>query len=273
MRNSYCPFTPETGVLIPRGGCLSSLHLLLKFTNMKFLFKSSLKNQSLKILSKIPWFNCFGAALVFCPVLFYFHSIQIYATNIPFSDDYPKQLDQMITIIQSNTLWDKLELIFSKSLENLLFFNKAILLLIYSIMGEINLKVALLFNNLAFLGLLFFTYKTLPKQREKIFLVFPAALLLFQLKQNWIFIMWSVNSGVLYGVLFSGLVFYFLQKSSIKYFLGASFFAICSVVSFGSGIATLAAGWVSLITQKKFKLAWIWLAGMLIYFGLLCFLE
>ena len=227
---------------------------------MKILSKTSPEKQS----PKVPWLDCLGVALVFCPVLIYFYSIQAYATNIPFSDDYPKHLDQIIPIIQSNTLWDKLALIFSRSLENLLFFNRVILLLIYSVWGEINLKVAIVISNIALLGLLFFAYKTLPEKREKIFLVLPVALLLFQLKQNWIYIMWSSNIGVLYGLFFAGLVFYFLGKNSMKYFLGAGFFAICSVLSFGSGVATLAAGWVALIIQKKFKLAWVWLTGTLI---------
>ena len=187
---------------------------------------------------------------MFCPVLIYFYSIQAYATNIPFSDDYPKHLDEIIPIIQANTLWDKFAVIFSRSLENLLFFNRVILLLIYSVWGEINLKVAIVISNIALLGLLFFAYKTLPEKREKIFLVIPVALLLFQLKENWIYMTWSASHGCLYALFFSGLVFYFLEKSPIKYFFGAGFFAICSAFSFGSGVATLATGWLILIIQK-----------------------
>ena len=230
---------------------------------MKNFFRNSPEKKS----PKVPWFDCFGVALVFCPVLIYFYSIHTYATNIPFSDDYPKHLDQIISIIKSNTLLDKLSLIFSKSLENLLFFNKAILLLIYSVLGEINLKVAIVISNIALLGLLFFVYKALPEKREKIYLVLPASLLMFQLKLNWIYIMWSGNIGVLYGLCFAGLVFYFLEKNSLQYFFCAIFFAICSVASFGSGVATLATGWVALIIQKKIKLAWVWLAGTIIILG------
>ena len=178
--------------------------------------------------SKTPWLVCFGTVLAFCPVLVYFYSIYIYATNIPFSDDYPKQLNEIIPIIQSDTLWEKLTLIFSHSLETLLLFNKVIILLIYSVWGEIDLKLALIFGNSTLLGLLFFAYKTLPEKREKIFLVIPVALLLFQLKENWIYMTWSASHGSLYALFFSGLVFYFLEKHSIKYFFGAGFFAICS---------------------------------------------
>ena len=130
---------------------------------------------------KMPWLINFIKFLVFLPVLIYFYSIHVYATNIPFSDDYPKQLNEIIPIIQSDTLWEKLTLIFSHSFETLLLFNKVIILLIYSVWGEIDLKLALIFGNSTLLGLLFFAYKTLPEKREKIFLVLPAALLLFQL--------------------------------------------------------------------------------------------
>ena len=168
--------------------------------------------------STTPWLVCFGTGLAFCPVLVYFYSIYIYATNIPFSDDYPKQLNEIIPIIQSDTLWEKLTLIFSHSLETLLLFNKVIILLIYSVWGEIDLKLALIFGNSTLLGLLFFAYKTLPEKREKIFLVIPVALLLFQLKENWIYMIWSASHGCLYALFFYRLVFYFLEKSPIKYY-------------------------------------------------------
>ena len=235
--------------------------------------KSLSRINSQEPFSTTPWLVCFGTVLAFCPVLVYFYSIYIYATNIPFSDDYPKHLNEIIPIIQSDKLWEKLTLIFSHSFETLLLFNKVIILLIYSVWGEIDLKLALIFGNSTLLGLLFFAYKTLPEKREKIFLVLPAALLLFQLKENWIYMTWSSSHGCLYALFFSGLVFYFLEKSPIKYFFGAGFFAICSAFSFGSGVATLATGWLILIIQKRFKLSWVWLGATLIFFSSYSFMT
>ena len=133
---------------------------------------------------KMPWLINSVKFLVFSPIFIYFYSIYVYSTNIPFSDDYGFSLDPIIPIIQSETLAGKLELLFLNSLEVLLLFNKITLLLIYSFLGEINLKIFIFIGNSLLLGLLFFFYKTLPENREKIFLVFPVVLLLFQLKPN-----------------------------------------------------------------------------------------
>ena len=123
--------------------------------------------------STTPWLVCFGTVLAFCPVLVYFYSIYIYATNIPFSDDYPKQLNEIIPIIQSDTLWEKLTLIFSHSLETLLLFNKVIILLIYSVWGEIDLKIARFVGNCPLLVLLFLLTKHCPKIVRKYSLFSP----------------------------------------------------------------------------------------------------
>ncbi|SVD17566.1 uncharacterized protein METZ01_LOCUS370420, partial [marine metagenome] len=168
--------------------------------------------------SEMPRLINFVKFLIFFPVLIYFYSIYAYATNIPFSDDYTIHLDQIISIIQSESLSEKLELLFSTSLELMLLFNKVTILLIYSLLGEINLKVFIFIGNSTLLGLLFFFYKTLPENREKIFLAFPVVLLLFQLKPNWAHMIWGVNLGYHFGLFFSGLAFYFLVKKHTKYF-------------------------------------------------------
>ena len=220
-----------------------------------------------QLVPKTPWFVYFGAVLVFCPALVYFYSIYIYATNIPFSDDFHRGLNDIISIIQSASLQKKLALIFSHNLETLLLFQKVIILLIYSIWGEIDLKTPLFIGNSTLLGFLFFAYKMMPEKRERVFLVLPAALILFQLKPNWVYMIWSVNVGRLYSFFFAGLVFYFLDKGSTKYFLGASFFAICASLTNAGGVAVIPTGWIMLIIQKRFKLAWVWLVGNLILLG------
>ena len=213
---------------------------------------------------KMPWLINFIKFLVFLPVLIYFYSIHVYATNIPFSDGYVVHLDQIISIIQAQTLSGKLELLFLNSLETLLLFNKITILLIYSFLGEINLKIFIFIGNSALLGLLFFFYKTLPENREKIFLVFPVVLLLFQLKPNWVHMVWGVNLGYHFGLFFSGLTFYFLVKRHTKYFFLAGLFTFCSLLSGPSGTATLATGCLILIIQKRLKLASVWFAGIIL---------
>ena len=221
-----------------------------------------------QLFPKTPGFVYLGAVLVLCPAIVYFYYIYIYATNIPFSDDYPQLLDEMVSTIQLDSLQKKLALIFfSHNLETLLLFQRVIILLIYSIGGEIDLKTPLFIGNSTLLGFLFFAYKTLPEKRERIFLVLPAALILFQLKPNWVYMVWSTNAARLHALFFAGLVFYFLAKDSKKYFFGASFFAICATLAQSAGSAVIPTAWIMLIIQKRFKLAWVWLVGNLVFLG------
>ena len=210
------------------------------------------------------WFINIGKILVFLPVLIYFYSIHIYATNIPFSDDYINHLDEIISIIQADTLSEKFAVLFSNSLQTLMLFNKISILLIYSAWGEIDLKIFLFIGNGLLLWLLFFIYKTLPENREKIFLFLPVTLLLFQLKPNWVHLIWGANLGYHFGLFFTGLAFYFLGKNQTKYVFIAGIFAASSLLTIGSGAATLATGWLILIIQKRFRLALAWFLGTLI---------
>ena len=92
-------------------------------------------------------------------------------------------------------------------------------MLVYFVFGSIDFKILVLISNVALLGLLFFAYKTLPEKQEKIFLLIPVALLLFQLKQNWVHLIWAMEAlAALYALCFAGLSFYFLGKNSTKYF-------------------------------------------------------
>ena len=221
-----------------------------------------------QLFPKTSGFVYLGAFLVLCPAIVYFYYIYIYATNIPFSDDYPQLLDDMVSTIQLDSLQKKLALIFfSHDLESLLLFQRAIILLIHAIGGEIDLKTPLFIGNSTLLGFLFFAYKTLPEKKERIFLVLPAALILFQLKPNWVYMIWSTNVARLHALFFAGLVFYFLAKDSKKYFFGASFFAICATLAQSAGSAVIPTAWIMLIIQKRFKLAWVWLVGNLVFLG------
>jgi hypothetical protein len=219
---------------------------------MQFSYKTTF----LKPISKTSWGIYFGIVLLFYPSLVYFYSIYTYTTNIPFSDDYPTVLDATISIIQSEGLKGKLVLLFSKSVEEILLISKIIPLATYYVFGEIDLRLNRIIGNSAFLGLLFFIYKALPNNKEKIFLLLPAVLLLFQLKQNWFYI--TVASTNIISLWFSSLVFYFLGKNSTKHFFYSVLIVILSVFSFGSGVVTLAVGWLVLLFQKRFKLASVW---------------
>ncbi len=211
--------------------------------------------------SLTPWFFFLGMILVFSPVFLYFYSLSIYTTNVPFSDDF-STLNEVMQILQSETLQGKLALLFTHQNEHLHIFTRSVFMLVYFVFGSIDFKILVLISNVALLGLLFFAYKTLPEKQEKIFLLIPVSLLLFQLKQNWVHLIWAMEAlAALYALSFAGLSFYFLGKNSTKYFWWAMFFALISVLTHGSGVAILAVGGFLLLIQKRFGMAGVWIIG------------
>ena len=192
-----------------------------------------------------PPSHCFfflGMVLVFFPVLLYFYSFSIYTTNVPFSDDF-STLNEVMQILKSETLLGKFALLFTHQNEHLHVLTRSVFMLVYFVFGSIDFKILVLISNLALLGLLFFAYKTLPEKQEKMFLLIPVALLLFQLKQNWVHLIWAMEAlAALYVLFFSGLSFYFLGKKSAKYFWWALFFSLISVLTHGPGMAILLVG-------------------------------
>jgi hypothetical protein len=201
--------------------------------------------------------------LVLFPAFVYFYSIHIFTTNTPFSDDYVSHLQALLPIIQSDTLWEKLALIFTIDYEHRLGFNKVVFYLVYCVLGGIDLKLSIYIGSIGFLGFLFFIYKILPERKEKIFLLLPPALMIFQLKQNWVHMIWSSSIQFALALCFSGWAFYFLGKNTQKYFYSAVFFALFALFTQGSGVSTLLAGGVILIAQKRFKLAGVFFVGVL----------
>ena len=121
---------------------------------------------------KMPWLINSVKFLVFSPIFIYFYSIYVYSTNIPFSDDYGFSLDPIISIIQSETLAGKLELLFLNSLEVLLLFNKITILLIYSFLGRLISRYLFSQAIAPCQDCYFFSTKRYPKTERKYSLYF-----------------------------------------------------------------------------------------------------
>ncbi|MDA8560411.1 hypothetical protein N9L33_01260 [Nitrospinae bacterium] len=76
------------------------------------------------------WFFFLGMVLVFFPVLLYFYSFSIYTTNVPFSDDFTT-LNEVMQILQAESLLGKLSLIFTHLNEHLFVLSRSIFILVY----------------------------------------------------------------------------------------------------------------------------------------------
>lgn len=166
-----------------------------------------------------------------------------------------------ISIIQSENLSDKLYSLFSQDGEHRVVFNRLAYTLSYFLFGEINFKLLIIFGNISLLALLFLFFKILKVSHHNLLYLIPISILLFQL-QFWKNMTWSVPAiQHQYILIFTGLTFYSLSKNSNLGFCSGFFFAVVSVFTNGSGMATIFLGWIFLLISKKYQQSVIWAVG------------
>lgn len=200
---------------------------------------------------------------VLLPPAFYLYLVYSYSLNLPFADDFTN-MAHTISIIQSENFSDKLYNLFSQDGEHRVVFNRLAYILSSFIIWEIDFKFLIIFGNVALLALLYLFFKILKVPHHNLFYFIPISILLFQL-QFWKNMTWSVPAiQHQYILIFTGLTFYSLSKNSNLGFCSGFFFAVVSVFTNGSGMATIFLGWIILLTSKKYRQSAIWAVGTLL---------
>lgn len=177
------------------------------------------------------------------PVSIYYYYVKTYSTNVPFWDDYTSVLQFLFTYIQSDSITEKIRLILSQHSEHRIVFNKIVILTIYYLTHELDLKMLIWIGNLSLVGVLFLLYKYLLSKQHHILYGLPVPFLLFQLQyhEN---IYWAMASVAnLYVVLFAFTSLYFASQISSdsgndKNLIIALAFAFIATFTNGNGFFT-----------------------------------
>ena len=216
-----------------------------------------------KINTNVSFSKVCAYVLICAPIIFYYFCAYIYAVNIPFWDDYDS-LRQQIQFSDANDIKEKISILFSQHNEHRIAFNRIIFAFYELLFQEINFKLLPLVGNLALLILLFFFWKNLQSSPHKLLIFVPIPLLLFQL-QNWKNMTWTLASLSNYFVLsFASVCFYFLCKGNNKNLISGFLFGTASVFTQGSGMGVFPLSWCYLLTIKKYKESFYWLAAFII---------
>lgn len=178
---------------------------------------------------------------ILLPPTTYFYFVYSSSLNLPFADDFTL-MSQAINIIQSANFSEKLSILFSQDGEHRLVFTRLSHILSYALFGDINFKFLVIFGNTALVALFFLFLKTIKVPHATLLYFIPISILLFQL-QSWKNMIWAQAAlQHQYILVFTGLTFYFLGKYSNRSFYSAFFFAVVSVFTHGSGLATIFIG-------------------------------
>jgi hypothetical protein len=197
---------------------------------------------------------------ILLPPAIYFYFVYYYSLNLPFADDFA-QLNDVIRIIQHESLIEKFNQIFALHNEHRVAFTRIAYLLSYFTFGEINFRTLIIIGNIVFLVLLYLFFKISKVSYTSLLYFVPISILLFQL-QSWKSMTWATSAlSNQYILLFTGLTFYFLNKNTRLNFYSGCFFAIISAFTQGSGLVTVFLGWTILLFSKRYRQFFIWTAG------------
>ena len=199
-------------------------------------------------------------------VLIYFYLANHYTINIPYWDDYDLAYFFLEKFDETDSFWEKLQLLFSFDNEHRIFTHRLILVSLYALTGELNLVHVMLIGNTGAIALCFFFWKIFE---DDALYFLPLSLLLFVPADH--IVNWEATAFVHpYLMLFSLLSLYFLIKKDRFSIVWAVFFAFLGTFTLGNGMFVFPAGFVALTWCQpldKKKLA-IWLAFMLVFMGL-----
>jgi hypothetical protein len=204
----------------------------------------------------------FFFALIFAIFLAYFLN---FVVEFPFYDDYYLLFKSLVYFNEAQSLYEMLRAVFLQHNEHRVFTHRALLLLLTSISGKVNVEVMLLIGNLTMLAISLILVR-LFRTFDKTAYIIPIALLLFQPQQHInMFGSYGIyNNGV---ILYAFLSIYLLVNGGFDRYLQLSLailMAFLATFSNGNGLVVWGAGAVLLLLNKQYRFLTIWVFCMMV---------
>ncbi|PQA58171.1 hypothetical protein [Siphonobacter curvatus] len=196
--------------------------------------------------------------IAFIPVVFFYIIIDQVSVNLPWADDsilmyflYTYKIPEVGWL----HFWKDA---FSVHAEHRIVVPRLLMLLIYLIQGEINVKTVLLIANLSILGSAYILYSYFKRSDLSTWFFVPVTLLLFQ-PIYWEDSLWLIcalqHTLVIFWVLLS---LHLLQFDKKVYFISACIIAVLAIFSSGNGLLVWFSGILLLLMQQRKKEVAIW---------------
>ncbi|RRA98716.1 hypothetical protein [Larkinella rosea] len=215
-----------------------------------------------------------GAGLLLIPVFIYYRTVYNNAVNVPFEDDFDSALKFLSSyLFKTNSLVDRVKLIFSQHNEHRIVFDRLVFLLDYYLTGFLNFRHLILVGNLSLVFLAYLLFRSsFPGMRlaDKLLYFVPVAFGLFQL-HFWELTVWGMASlQNLYVVVFALLGFYALSQTPKKanWFVVACVAGVAAAFTSGNGMFTFLVGIPVLLVLKQYKKLAIWTSLTVVTFAL-----
>lgn len=223
-------------------------------------------NDSVSAVKNWKPFASIVSALVVCA---HFCLLYLFATNLPFADDYDAVLNFLNLFTEANSISDKIDVLVVRHNEHRVILGKVITLIQRSVSGEVNF-VALVFIGSSFLlglvALLFTAFRS--SQRSWIFFV-PIPFIVFNFSSYEAFL-WPMVSMQTFGVIMFAFCCFWMLAGPGKVLtwsrLSVAFFAaVVATFACGNGFLSVIIGLAGLVLKKEErKFIIVWALGSLI---------
>lgn len=184
-------------------------------------------------------------------VLYYYYFIITYSINFPFYDDFDAILNFLHKYIIHPGPVERIQLMFRQHNEHRLVFAKALTIIQYHLMGQVNFRLLILIGNSSLVLILVLLYKSfLPLNNYRSLFVIPVSLLLFNFRFEEVSFMAIASMQFPWVLCFALLSLYFLFKTGQYSIYLAVLFASIATFTSANGMMTFIAGALVLMPRK-----------------------
>ena len=191
-----------------------------------------------------------------------FYNISVTFINFPIRDDYEAFFDFTYNFLKSNTVSEKLRLVFSQHNEHRIATLRILDLAYFYLFDNINLKYFRLFGLVYLIFALYFLFRLGEFSSKKIVYFIPVPLLLVSYNYSEIFLL-AMESVTHLAVITSSIatIYFLVNKKNI---FGAIFFLFWCTFSNGNGLLLIPLGFIPLLFLKDYKNLFYWTLSSII---------
>ena len=207
-------------------------------------------------------------SLILTPIVFFGYIFEKYAINIPHWDDFAVR-NSLASFLNSNSIIEKVKILFAQHNEHRIFLTRLAALLIYEVKGTLNLKWLMFLGNFSLIGIFLLFFKISKKYSFILLSLTPISFLIFNigLYEN---TFWGMASIQNFGVIFLAfLTFYWLvfsaDKQKIKYFYFSLFSCFLGIFTSYNGIVIPLVGLLILLFQQRKQALSIWIGSCFVF--------
>lgn len=204
--------------------------------------------------------------LVALPVFLFFYFFIISIVDVPINDDYAL-LDFMNKYIESNSLYEKIKILFAQHNEHRIFYDRIFTLFSYEIFNKVNFIFLATIGNLSLIGICFIFYTKFVNYQKSIILFLPITILLFSLSswENITFPMATLsNFSVLFFITLSIYGLTMNGKINSTNLIVSFLIYVLAVFTQGAGIFLIPISIFIFFIKKEYKILMIYVSLQLL---------